>query len=72
MRLNEIVPEAVLAFKSEKVLKLIKETESDLRHAQEQKDLEKIQTLQIKFMVLSNLKINLSRGLGDRIIVTPL
>jgi DNA primase len=59
MRLKEIVPEALLAFKSEKVLKLIKETE------------ERMQTLQIKFVVLNNLKMNLAKGLGERIIVTP-
>lgn len=71
MRLREIVPEAILAFKNEKVMRLIRETEADLRHAQEQQHEERIQTLQVKFMVLNNLKINLSKGLGDRIIVTP-
>jgi|WetSurSiteA1Bulk_404760.scaffolds.fasta_scaffold00188_7 DNA primase len=71
MRLKEIVPEAVLAFKNEKVLRLIKETESDLRNAQEQNHEDRIQSLQVKFIVLNNLKINLSKGLGDRIIVTP-
>jgi DNA primase len=71
MRLNELVPEAILAFKNEKVIKLIKETEEDMRFAQEQNDQERIQTLQIKFMVLSSLKMSLSRGLGDRIIISP-
>lgn len=71
MRLKEIVPEAILAFKSEKVLKLIKETEEDLRYAQEQNNEDRIQSLQVKFIVLNNLKMNLSKGLGDRIIVTP-
>jgi DNA primase len=71
MRLKEIVPESILAFKNEKVLKLIKETETDLRNAQEQQNEERIQLLQLKFIVLNNLKINLSKGLGDRIIVTP-
>jgi DNA primase len=70
MRLKEIVPEALLAFKNEKVLRLIKETEDDLRNAQEQKNEERMQSLQVKFIVLNNLKINLSKGLGDRIIVT--
>jgi DNA primase len=71
MRLKEIVPEAILSFKNEKVLKLIKETEDDLRYAQEQKNEERMQSLQVKFIVLNNLKMNLSKGLGDRIIVTP-
>jgi len=71
MRLNEIVPEAILALKNEKVLKLIKETETDLRFAQEQHNEDRIQTLQVKYIVLNNLKMNLSKGLGDRIIITP-
>jgi DNA primase len=72
MRLKEIVPEALLAFKNEKVLKLLKETEEDLRHAQDQKNDERMQSLQVKYIVLNNLKMNLSKGLGDRIIVSPL
>lgn len=71
MRLKEIVPEAILALKNEKVLKLIKETEADMRYAQEQHNDERIHTLQVKYIVLNNLKMNLSRGLGDRIIITP-
>ena len=70
MRLKEIVPEAILALKNEKVLKLIKETEADMRYAQEQHNDERIHTLQVKYIVLNNLKISLSRGLGDRIIIT--
>jgi len=69
MRLREIVPEAILALKNEKVLQLLKETEDELRYAQEQNDENRIQALQIKFMVLNNLKMNLSKGLGDRIIL---
>jgi DNA primase len=72
MRLKEIVPEAILTFKNEKVLKLIKETEEALRYAQEQNNEERMQSLQVKFIVLNNLKMNLSKGLGDRIIVTPI
>jgi DNA primase len=71
MRLKEIVPEAILALKNEKVLKLIRETEIDLRFAQEQQNEDRIQTLQVKYIVLNNLKMNLSKGLGDRIIITP-
>jgi DNA primase len=69
LRLKEIVPEALLSFKNEKVLKLIKETEDDLRYAQEQHNDERIQSLQVKFIVLNNLKIVISKGLGDRTIV---
>lgn len=69
MRLKEIVPEALMAFKNEKVMKLIRETEDDLRHAQEQNNEDRMQSLQVKFIVLNNLKMSLSRGLGDRIII---
>jgi hypothetical protein len=69
MRLKEIVPEALMAFKNEKVMKMIHETEEELNHAQSQHNDERIQSLMVKFMVLNNLKINLSRDLGDRIIV---
>ncbi len=72
MRLKEIVPEAILSLKSEKVLQLLRETEVELRYAQEQKAEDRIQALQVKFMVLNNLKMNLSKGLGDRIIISTL
>jgi DNA primase len=72
MRLKETVPEAILALKNEKVLQLLKETEDELRYAQEQRDEDRMQALQIKFMVLNNLKMNLSKGLGDRIIINSL
>ncbi len=64
MKLKETIPEAILAFKNEKVLKLLKEAENDLRYAQEQDDQERIQNLQSKFMILNSLKISLSKGLG--------
>lgn len=67
MRLKEIVPEALLAFKNEKVLHLIRETENELKNAQSQNNEERIQSLQHKFIILNNLKLSLSRGLGDRI-----
>jgi len=69
LRLKEIVPEAILALKNEKVLQLLKDTEEELRYAQEQKDENRMQALQIKIMVLNTLKKSLSRGLGDRIII---
>jgi len=69
MRLKEIVPEAMLALKNEKVLRLIKETEVDLKYAQDQNNEDRMQALQVKFIVLNTLKINLSKELGDRTIV---
>jgi DNA primase len=70
MRLKEVIPEAMLAFKNEKVLKLLKETEQDLRYAQEQNSEERMQSLQVKFIVLNNLKMSISKGLGDRTIIS--
>jgi len=72
MRLKETIPEAILAFKNEKVLKLLKETENDLRYAQEQDDQERINSLQSKFMILNALKVSLSKGLGDRTILNTI
>jgi len=71
MRLKEDVPEVILALKNEKVLRLLKDAEEELRYAQEEKNEERIQALQVKFIVLNNLKITLSKGLGDRIIISP-
>jgi hypothetical protein len=49
---------------------LLKNAEEELRYAQEEKNEERINSLQVKFMVLNTLKINLSKGLGDRIIIS--
>jgi len=70
MRLREILPAAILALKNEKVLRLIRESETELAFAQEQGLEDKINLLQNKIMVLNNLKINLAKGLGDRIIIS--
>jgi len=71
MRLSEIVPEALLSFKHEKVLRLIQEAEHELLHAQQQTDEERIHSVQSRFMILNDLKKSLSKDLGDRIIVSP-
>jgi DNA primase len=68
MRLSEIVPEIVLAFKNRKVMDLIKETQEEINKAQKNKDNENLALLQQKFIVLNDLKKNFSRKLGDRII----
>lgn len=70
MRLSEIVPEALLSFKHEKVMRLIHEAENELLHAQQQNDEERIHSVQARFMILNDLKKGLSKGLGDRIIVS--
>jgi DNA primase len=69
MKLREIVPELVIAFKSRKVIDLIKETQEEIKKAQSEKDAESLSILQQKFIVLNELKKKFSKKLGDRIII---
>ena len=69
MKLKEVVPETVNAFKNKKVVSLIKETQQKLRTAQENNDTDNILLLQQRFIVLNELKKSLSKNLGDRIII---
>jgi DNA primase len=68
MKLKEIVPELVIAFKQKKVIALIKETQSEIAEAQKNNDNEKILLLQQKFIILNDLKKSFSKNLGNRII----
>ncbi len=69
MKLKEIVPEAINAFKNKKVLDMIKETQKKLKIAQENKDTDSVSLLQQKIILLNDLKKKLSKDLGFRIIV---
>ena len=69
MKLAEIVPEALMAFKIDRVLRMLKETENSLKTAQENHDSENIDALQNKYIILNSLKRELSKGLGERIII---
>ena len=69
MKLKEVVPETVDAFKNRKVVTLIKETQQQLREAQESNDIDTILLLQQRFIVLNELKRSLSKNLGNRIII---
>jgi DNA primase len=69
MKLKEIIPELIMAFKNKKVIDLIKETQESIVVAQKNKDAENLALLQQKFIVLNNLKKNFSKKLGDRIII---
>ncbi len=69
MKLKEIVPETINAFKNQKVLALIKETQKQLKTAQESNDPDNIMLLQQRYIILNELKRNLSKNLGDRIIL---
>jgi DNA primase len=69
LKLKAIVPECLLAFKSKKVQALLKETESLLLKAQQEKNQEEVSLLQQKYMTLTTFKKELSKNLGNRIII---
>jgi DNA primase len=69
MKLKEIVPELVIAFKSRKVIDMLHETQDEIIKAQKENDTESLSLLQQKFIVLNDLKKKFSRKLGDRIII---
>lgn len=69
MKLSEIVPEVVIAFKNKKVLDLIKLTQDEIIRAEKNKEIENLVFLQQKFIVLNDLKKNFAKKLGDRIII---
>lgn len=68
-KLKETVPEFVLAFKNKKVIDLIKNTQQEIIQAQKNLDPESLIPLQQKLIVLNNLKMRLSKSLGDRTII---
>jgi len=70
MRLGEVAHEALLSFKNEMVIRMIKEAEVELRHAQDSADIDRMNSVQTRFLALNELKRSISKGLGDRIIVS--
>lgn len=69
MKLRDIVPELVLSFKNQKLMVMLKETQDEIKHAQESNDMESITLLIQKMQILNELKRNISKKLGDRIIL---
>lgn len=69
MKLKVIIPELVTSFKNKKLLDLLAETQEEIRGAQERNDNESIELLVQKFQILNQLKMNISKELGDRIIL---
>ncbi len=69
MKLKDIVPELVLSFKNQKLMVMLKETQDEIKHAQESNDMESITLLIQKMQILNELKRNISKKLGDRIIL---
>ena len=69
MKLKEIVPDAVLKFKGDKIKVLLKDVMTQLEEAVKTNDMERVQALQMKDQ---NLKVALrmiSRKLGNRILL---
>ena len=69
MKLKEIVPETVIAFKNKKILELLTQLEKDIKKAQENKDVEQITDLQQRVMALNSIKKTLAKSLGQRTIL---
>lgn len=69
MKLKEIVPELVTSFKNKKMLEMIRETQEEIKHAQASNDMESITLLLQKMQILNELKRNIAKKLGDRIIL---
>ncbi|MDT8402871.1 MAG: hypothetical protein RQ743_14390, partial [Bacteroidales bacterium] len=69
MILKELVPECVLKFKSDKIQIMIKELKKQLGEAQESKNTGEANNLLKQYQVLSAMLKEISRALGDRIVL---
>ena len=69
MKLKEVIPEILIAFKNKKIMITIKKIQEALKIAQEQQNVEEIENLQTRYILLNNLKKELSKNLGERIIL---
>ncbi|UCG26674.1 MAG: DNA primase [Bacteroidales bacterium] len=69
MNLQEILPETLIAFKNERIKIAILDIQNRIKQAQETNNLEQVEELQERFIILTNLKKQLSKDLGDRIIL---
>jgi len=69
MKLKEVVPETVNSFKNKKVIKAQVDLQEKLILATKENNLEEIQEIQERLISLNNLKKELSKNLGFRIII---
>lgn len=69
MKLKTLIPECLMTFKSKKVQAMLKETEVLMLKAQQEKNMEEIMGLQQRYIMLTNYKKELSKNLGNRIII---
>ncbi len=69
MKLKEVVPETVNSFKSKRVIIAQTDLQEKLLLAQKENKLDKIMEIQEQIIFLNNLKKEISRNLGFRIII---
>jgi DNA primase len=69
MLLKVLVPESVLKFKSEKIKIMRKKVLQELDDASKMKDMEKIKNLQKKYDIFNKALNQISKNLGDRIVL---
>ena len=69
MRLKSLVPEIILIYKSKRIVLMIKDIETQLQQAQSLSDFETLNALQQKILVLNSFKRELSKNLGNRIVM---
>ena len=69
MKLRDVVPDAVLKFKSDKIIAARKEIMTQLEEAVKEGDQEKVLKLQHRFNNLSTALGMISRQLGNRILL---
>jgi DNA primase len=69
MKLKEIVPETLTAFKNKRVIKAARLLQIQLTEAQEKNDFNAIMALQERLIFLNSLKRELAKNLGHRTII---
>jgi DNA primase len=69
MRLKSLVPEIILIYKSKRIVLMIKDIQAQLLNAQTASDVETLNALQQKILMLNNFKRELSKNLRNRIIM---
>lgn len=69
MKLEEVVPSAVMSFKSNKIMNLLRETQLKLLNAQSSHEYEEVENLQLQIQTLNNIKKTFATNLGNRIIL---
>ena len=69
MKLKEIVPETLTAFKNKRVIRAARLLQIQLIEAQEKNDIDTIVALQERIIFLNSLKRELAKNLGDRTII---